>query len=178
MALTGDTGIHTVADQGSGMNRGRCQEEISVKQVVAIGIQDFEALRTKNLFYIDKTDFIREWWNGEDAVTLITRPRRFGKTLNMSMLNCFFSNQYQHRGELFEGLRIWEDSEMPGDYSGVKVYSSRKGEAGLEDTAPNALRQITEKGYETDLLDRGIPPERILKYGIAFRGKECRILMA
>ena len=149
-----------------------------MKKVVAIGIQDFEALRMKNLFYVDKTDLIREWLNGEDAVTLITRPRRFGKTLNMSMLNCFFSNQYQHRGELFEGLRIWEDSEMPGDYSGVKVYSSCKGEAGLEDTAQSALDQIEQKRYETELLDRGIPETRMRKYGIAYKGKECRIMMA
>ena len=64
-----------------------------MKRVIATGIQDFESLRIKQCFYVDKTDFIREWWRGNDAVTLITRPRRFGKTLNMSMLNCFFSNK-------------------------------------------------------------------------------------
>ena len=58
---------------------------------------------------VDKTDFIKKWWESGDAVTLITRPRRFGKTLNMSMLNCFFSRQYEHRGDLFEGLNIWSD---------------------------------------------------------------------
>ena len=83
-----------------------------MKRVVATGIQDFESLRMNDCFYVDKTDFIREWWTGQDAVTLITRPRRFGKTLNMSMLNCFFSNKYENRGELFEGLKIWEDPEM------------------------------------------------------------------
>ena len=62
-----------------------------MKRTVATGIQDFETLRTENWFYIDKTDFIRRWWNQGDSVTLITRPRRFGKTLNLSMLNCFFS---------------------------------------------------------------------------------------
>ncbi len=62
-----------------------------MKRVVATGVQDFESLRVKNGFYVDKSDFIREWWTGMDAVTLITRPRRFGKTLNMSMLNCFLS---------------------------------------------------------------------------------------
>lgn len=57
---------------------------------ITIGTQDFEKLRTENCFYIDKTDFIKEWWEAGDDVTLITRPRRFGKTLNMSMLECFF----------------------------------------------------------------------------------------
>ena len=83
-----------------------------MKKVVAIGIQDFESLRMNHRFYVDKTDFIREWWNGGDAVTQITRPRRFGKTLNMSMLNCFFSNKFANRGELFEGLKVWEDPAM------------------------------------------------------------------
>ncbi len=83
-----------------------------MKQVVAIGIQDFEKLRVNGDFYIDKTEFIREWWKGRDAVTLITRPRRFGKTLNMSTLNCFFSNRYENRGELFEGLKVWDDTSM------------------------------------------------------------------
>lgn len=64
-----------------------------------------------NFYYVDKTDFIKEWWDSGDDVTLITRPRRFGKTLNMSMLNCFFSNKYANRGDLFEGLSIWEDEE-------------------------------------------------------------------
>ena len=76
---------------------------------VAIGIQDFTSLREKKCFYIDKTNFIREWWESGDDVTLITRPRRFGKTLNMSMLEVFFSVKYADRGELFEGLSIWED---------------------------------------------------------------------
>ena len=83
-----------------------------MKRVVATGIQDFEALRVNGDFYVDKTDFIREWWTGRDNVTLITRPRRFGKTLNMSMLNCFFSNKYENRPELFEGLKVWDDPAM------------------------------------------------------------------
>ncbi len=78
-------------------------------KTIAIGIQDFEKIRRNSYFYIDKTDFIREWWDGGDDITLITRPRRFGKTLNMSMVNCFFSNKYEKRGDLFDGLSIWKD---------------------------------------------------------------------
>ncbi len=83
-----------------------------MKKEISTGIQDFEKLRVNNGYYIDKTEFIREWWNGRDDVTLITRPRRFGKTLNLSTLNCFFSNKYENRGELFEDLKIWEDASM------------------------------------------------------------------
>ena len=88
-------------------------------KVVSIGNQSFESIREKDNFYVDKTLFIREWWDSDDAVTLITRPRRFGKTLNMNMLECFFSNKYKDRGDLFEGLEIWRDEkyrELQGTY--------------------------------------------------------------
>ena len=78
---------------------------------IAIGKQSFEDIRKKDCFYIDKTNFIKDWWESAADVTLITRPRRFGKTLNMDMLKCFFSNQYEGRKELFEGLDIWKDEE-------------------------------------------------------------------
>lgn len=80
-------------------------------RTVAIGIQDFSTLIEKNYFYIDKTSFIKEWWEAGDSVTLIARPRRFGKTLNMSMVEQFFSLDYANRGELFEGLSVWEEEE-------------------------------------------------------------------
>ena len=80
-------------------------------RTIAIGAQDFGDLRRNHYFYIDKTNFIREWWESGDSVTLITRPRRFGKTLNMSMLNYFFSNRYAGRSDLFEGLEIWRDEK-------------------------------------------------------------------
>ena len=78
---------------------------------VAIGIQNFNELIEKNHFYVDKTSFIKEWWDSGDSVTLIARPRRFGKTLNMSMLEQFFSVEYANRGDLFEGLDIWKEEE-------------------------------------------------------------------
>ena len=79
-----------------------------MQKKVVIGKQDFESLRQNDYFYIDKTEFIRDWWDSGDDVTLITRPRRFGKTLNMSMLNCFFSTEYAEGAELFKDLDIWK----------------------------------------------------------------------
>ena len=76
-------------------------------RTVSIGIQNYNELIEKNYFYIDKTAFIKEWWESGDSVTLITRPRRFGKTLNMSMTEQFFSLDYAGRSDLFEGKRIW-----------------------------------------------------------------------
>ena len=78
---------------------------------VAIGIQEFEKIIKSNSLYIDKTDFIKEWWDSADDVTLITRPRRFGKTLNMSMIEHFFSVNHADRGDLFEGLSIWQHED-------------------------------------------------------------------
>ena len=77
-------------------------------KTIGIGKQDFASVIEDNCFFVDKTGFIKEWWDSKDEVTLITRPRRFGKTLNMSMLNCFFSNQYKDRRDLFDSLSIWE----------------------------------------------------------------------
>lgn len=88
-------------------------------RTVGIGHQDFEKIRTIDNFYIDKTHFIKEWWESDDEVTLIARPRRFGKTLNMSMLEKFFSVDYSGRGELFQGLQIWEEEkyrQLQGTY--------------------------------------------------------------
>lgn len=77
-----------------------------------LGYQNYEKMMANNIFYIDKTNFIREWWECADEVTLITRPRRFGKTLNMSTVECFFSNKYKGRKDLFEGRKVWEDEEL------------------------------------------------------------------
>ena len=95
-----------------------------MKQTIGIGYQDFSMIREKNYFYIDKTDFIREWWENGAQVTLITRPRRFGKTLNMSMTEQFFSLDYAGRSDLFEGLSIWEKEEyrnLQGTYPVISL---------------------------------------------------------
>ena len=88
-------------------------------RTVGIGYQDFAKVRQEHIFYVDKTNFIREWWEGKDEVTLITRPRRFGKTLNLNMLEKFFSVQYAGQEALFQGLSIWEDEkyrDLQGTY--------------------------------------------------------------
>ena len=97
-------------------------------KTVAIGIQSFDKMIEGNYFYIDKTSFIKEWWESGDDVTLITRPRRFGKTLNMSMLEQFFSVDYADRGDLFEGFSIWEEEkyrELKGTYPVISLSFAR-----------------------------------------------------
>lgn len=89
-----------------------------MKPVVSIGNQDFKSIIENGYFYIDKTDFIIEWWENRDIVTLITRPRRFGKTLNISMLEYFFSIKYAGNN-IFKGLSIWNNKqyhELQGSY--------------------------------------------------------------
>lgn len=125
-------------------------------RVVGIGIQDFEKIISENLFYIDKTEFIREWWESRDSVTLITRPRRFGKTLNMSMLE----PKYPEKDDaIILEFKIHDPDE----------------EKTLEDTVKQALRQIEEKQYSAQLIARGIPENKIRSYGFAFQGKKVQI---
>ena len=114
---------------------------------VAIGIQDFEKIIKNNCFYVDKTDFIREWWESGDDVTLINRPRRFGKTLNMSMLEQFFSVDYANRGDLFEGLSIWEDEkyrEIQGTYPVISLSFANVKERNYHDTRKKICQMLAE----------------------------------
>ena len=79
---------------------------------IAIGQQDYAAIIEKNSFYVDKTFFIKDWWNDPTFCTVILRPRRFGKTLTMSMMEYFFSTKHAGRADLFEGLSIWGHEEF------------------------------------------------------------------
>ncbi len=93
-------------------------------RTVGIGHQNFEQLITNDNFYVDKTLFIKEWWENQDAVTLITRPRRFGKTLMMNTVERFFSAEYAGQGELFEGLAIWKEEKyrkLQGTYPVISL---------------------------------------------------------
>ena len=110
------------------MEKKAAGNEVRMGRTVAIGIQSFEQIIENDVFYVDKTNFIREWWESKDSVTLIARPRRFGKTLNMSMLEQFFSLEYADRGDLFEGLSIWEDAKyrkLQGTYPVISLSFAR-----------------------------------------------------
>ncbi len=116
-------------------------------ETVAIGIQDFAELRKRQCFYIDKTNFIKEWWESEDDVTLITRPRRFGKTLNISMMEAFFSIRYEGRGDLFEGLSVWNEEkyrELQGTYPVISISFATIKESNFANTRENICRMITD----------------------------------
>lgn len=111
---------------------------------ISIGNQDFAAIRENNYFYVDKTEFIKRWWENGDVVTLITRPRRFGKTLNLSMLDCFFSNKYKKGENWFKGLAIWKYPDyrkMIGGYPVIYLsFASVKG-----NTYDTARQQIVQE---------------------------------
>ena len=116
-----------------------------MKKAVSIGIQGFSGLREQDCFFVDKTNFIKEWWENRDVVTLITRPRRFGKTLNMSMLECFFSNKYANRADLFEGLSIWQEEtyrKLQGTYPVIFLSFAAVKAGNLEDAKAQIKQEI------------------------------------
>lgn len=128
-------------------------------RTIGIGHQDFKKIRMKQNFYIDKTHFIKEWWEGDDEVTLITRPRRFGKTLNMSMLECFFSVKYTGRGDLFKELFIWKEKKyqcLQGTYPVMSISFANVKGTDLEGTI-RSMKQIIEDVYNKNvfLLESG-----------------------
>ena len=116
-------------------------------RVISIGNQSFESMCERDNFYIDKTSFIKEWWENDDTVTLITRPRRFGKTLNLNMLECFFSNKYKDRGDLFEGLDIWKEEkyrELQGTYPVIFISFAKIKQNNYTDTIAGIKRIICD----------------------------------
>lgn len=120
---------------------------IDVKKVIGIGKQSFEDIIQSNCFYIDKTSLIKEWWESEDDITLITRPRRFGKTLNMDMLKCFFSNQYRDQGQLFEGLNIWKEEkyqQLQGTYPVIYLSFADVKQTNYKDAVLKIKKIITD----------------------------------
>ena len=133
-------------------------------RTVGIGIQDFGKIIENDYFYVDKTAFIKEWWESGDEVTLITRPRRFGKTLTMSMVEQFFSLKYAGRGDLFEGLAIWREEEyraLQGTYPVISLSFANVKERHY-DTARRKICHILADLYtdyafllESDILGEG-----------------------
>ena len=129
-----------------------------MKKVISIGIQGFSDLREQDCFFVDKTNFIKEWWENRDVVTLITRPRRFGKTLNMSMLDCFFSNKYANRADLFEGLSIWQDEKyrkLQGTYPVIFLSFAAVKAGNLEDAKTQIKQEIASLYEENRYLLEG-----------------------
>ena len=135
---------------------------------IGIGNQDFKKIREKDNFYVDKTDFIRQWWESEDAVTLITRPRRFGKTLNIAMVEQFFSVRYAGRSDLLEGLSVWKDEKyrnMQGTFPVISLSFANVKEsdyAGAERSIIRIIDDIYNKN--TFLLGSGILTENEKAY--------------
>lgn len=124
-------------------------------KTISIGKQDFASLREYDYFFIDKTQLIRKWWESGDEITLITRPRRFGKTLNMSMLNCFFSKQYEGRAELFEGLAVWDSEKyrnLQGTYPVIFISFADVKQVNYGDAVTKIKKIITVLYSQHDYL--------------------------
>ena len=124
-------------------------------RTIGIGNQDFETIRKKGYFYVDKTGFIREWWESGDSVTLIIRPRRFGKTLNMSMLEQFFSIGYANRSDLFEGLSIWQEEEyrqLQGTFPVIALSFAKVKETSYTDVRKGICQIIKNLYNQFDFL--------------------------
>ena len=124
-------------------------------RVIGIGHQDFGQLIQANCFYIDKTEFIRQWWENEDVVTLITRPRRFGKTLTMSMLEHFFSVRYAGEDAYFAGLSIWKEEkyrQLQGTYPVISLSFASVKETTFSDARKQICQIITELYDKNDFL--------------------------
>ena len=143
-------------------------------KVISIGNQSFESMRERDNFYVDKTSFIKEWWENEDIVTLITRPRRFGKTLNMNMLECFFSNKYKDRGDLFEGLDIWKKEKyrkLQGTYPVIFLSFADVKQNNYEETIQKIKKIIFDIYQKYDFLKdwEGLTD----KEKTAFRNIDC-----
>ncbi|MBD5529746.1 MAG: AAA family ATPase [Lachnospiraceae bacterium] len=126
-----------------------------MSRTIAIGRQDFETIRKEGYFYIDKTSFIREWWESGDSVTLITRPRRFGKTLNMSMVEQFFSVGYAGRSDLFEGLSIWQEEkyrQLQGTYPLIALSFAKVKETSYQNVRKRICQIIKDLYNQFDFL--------------------------
>lgn len=127
-------------------------------RMVGIGVQDFEEMIRKDHFYVDKTLFIKEWWERKDVVTLITRPRRFGKTLTMSMVDRFFSLRYEGKGDVFEGLEIWKDEQyraLQGTYPVICITFANIKEINYPNTRYRINQLIKEVYKRYDFLLEG-----------------------
>lgn len=137
-------------------------------RTIGIGNQDFSAIRKNNYFYVDKTAFIKDWWESGASVTLVARPRRFGKTLTMSMVEQFFSIRYQDRSDLFEGLDVWKDKDyhaLQGTYPVISLTFANVKEENIQ-MAKQRIKQILTDVYNKHifLLEENLLTEEEKKY--------------
>ena len=173
-------------------------------RMVAVGVQDFAQLIENHCFYVDKTSFIKEWWESQDAATLITRPRRFGKTLNMSMLDYFFSNKHAGKSHLFEHLDIWKDQKyrmLQGSwpvlflsFAGIKYADYENTRYALNSLITDLYNQFSwlpEKLIFTDAdreafrrvnstmsdADAAVSLRRLCEWLFRYYGKKCIVLL-
>ena len=138
-----------------------------MNKVISIGNQGFDKIRENDYFYVDKTGFIKEWWESGDDVTLITRPRRFGKTLNMDMLKCFFSNQYTGRADLFEGLSIWKEEkyrELQGQYPVIFVSFADVKERDYESAVRKIKHILVDLYLQYEFLKKNFSESEQMRY--------------
>ena len=173
-------------------------------RTVGIGIQDFSKIIENQYFYVDKTAFIKEWWESGDEVTLITRPRRFGKTLTMSMTEQFFSVKYANRGDLFEGLSVWQEEKyraLQGTYPVISLSFANIKETNYKDTRDKIVKLLASEyarcafllegdslnGQEKDMfrrvtadmgdVDATLALHQLSEYLCRFYGKKVIILL-
>lgn len=171
---------------------------------VAIGIQDYSEIIENNCFYVDKTSFIKEWWESMDAVTLVARPRRFGKTLTMSMVEQFFSMRYAGRSDLFEGLSVWQDEKyrnLQGIYPVISLSFANIKETNYADVRKKICQMLADLyaeyaflldsealeqsdrdyfkrvSYQMDDVDASMTLHHLAKYLYRYYGKKVIILL-
>lgn len=134
-----------------------------MSRTVGIGLQDFEKIRKENIFLVDKTMFIKEWWEEKDDVTLIARPRRFGKTLTLSMVEQFFSVKYAGT-DIFQGMNIWKEEKyrkLQGTYPVIVLSFSSIKETSYSEVKKKICKliQLLYRKYnfllKEDILDEG-----------------------
>ena len=139
------------------------QKGTGMTRTVGIGIQNFGKIIENDYFYIDKASFIKEWWENGDEVTLIARPRRFGKTLTMSMTEQFFSIKYAGRGDLFGGLSVWREKEyraLQGTYPVISLSFANVKERDYTGIRKKICQMLTDLYTDSAfLLDSGVLQE-------------------
>ena len=139
-----------------------------MKQPIAIGVENYKRIIDKNAYFVDKTMMIKELVDQASSVNLFTRPRRFGKTLTLSMIRTFFEDEKTYEGEnLVLSPYNPRKSVIIFEFKSCKKYNQMA--AGCK----AALDQIEEKDYAAPFLDKGYT--KIMKYGICFCEKTCMV---